>query len=91
VGKKVAAPPPLAAKRQESKKKRNELLEKRPRNFGVGQDIQPKRDLSRFVKWPRYVRVQRQKQILQDRLRVPPPINQFRHTLDMQTGILVAL
>jgi hypothetical protein len=28
----------------------NPLLEKRPRNFGIGQDIQPKRNLSRAVK-----------------------------------------
>lgn len=86
VGKKVAAPPPLATKRQESKKQKNPLLEKRPRNFGIGQDIQPKRDLSRFVKWPRYIRVQRQRRVLQERLKIPPPINQFNHTVDRQTG-----
>jgi len=86
VGKKVAAPPPLAAKRQESKKQKNPLLEKRPRNFGIGQDVQPKRDLSRFVKWPRYIRVQRQRRVLQERLKIPPPINQFNHTVDRQTA-----
>jgi len=87
LGKKVAAPPPLAASRkQESKKKQNPLFEKRPRNFGVGQDIQPTRDLSRFVKWPRYIRVQRQKKVLESRLKVPPPINQFNQTLDRQTA-----
>jgi len=69
VGKKVAAPPPLAlGKKQESKKnKQNPLFEKRVRNFGVGQDIQPTRDLSRFVKWPRYIRVQRQRKVLQQK------------------------
>jgi len=86
VGKKVAAAPPLATKRQESKKQKNPLLEKRPRNFGIGQDVQPKRDLSRFVKWPRYIRVQRQKRVLQERLKIPPPINQFNHTVDRQTA-----
>jgi len=88
VGKKVAAPPPLAlGKKQESKKnKQNPLFEKRVRNFGVGQDIQPTRDLSRFVKWPRYIRVQRQRKVLQQRLKIPPPINQFNHTLDRQTA-----
>lgn len=86
VGKKVAAPPPLATKRQESKKQKNPLLEKRPRNFGIGQDVQPKRDLSRFVKWPRYIRVQRQRRVLQQRLKIPPPINQFNHTVDRQTA-----
>ncbi|CAI4215772.1 unnamed protein product, partial [Parascedosporium putredinis] len=32
----------------------NPLLEKRPRNFGIGQDIQPRRNVSRMVKWPEY-------------------------------------
>ena len=49
-------------------------------------DIQPKRDLSRFVKWPQYVRVQRQRAILLKRLKVPPPINQFTQTVDKQTS-----
>ena len=57
----------------------------------VGQDIQPKRDLSRFVRWPKYVRLQRQRAVLVQRLKVPPPINQFRQTLDRQTGEFFAL
>jgi large subunit ribosomal protein L7Ae len=48
-------------------------------------DIQPKRDLTRFVKWPQYIRVQRQRSILLKRLKVPPPINQFTQALDKQT------
>ena len=45
--------------------------------------LQPKgRDLSRFVRWPRYVRLQRQKKILLQRLKVPPAINKFTRTLD---------
>jgi hypothetical protein len=43
----------------------NPLIEKRTRNFGIGQDIQPTRNLSRMVKWPEYVRLQRQRKILQ--------------------------
>lgn len=54
--------------------------------FPTGQDIQPKRDLTRFVKWPRYVRLQRQRSILYKRLKVPPAINQFTQALDRQTG-----
>lgn len=84
-GKKVAAAP-LAVKKVEQKKEVNPLFEKRPRNFGIGQDIQPVRDLSRFVKWPKYIRIQRQKAVLQKRLKVPPPINQFTQTLDRQTA-----
>ena len=52
----------------------------------TGQDIQPKRDLSRFVRWPKYIRLQRQKAVLLQRLKVPPPINQFRTAVDRQTG-----
>jgi len=51
-----------------------------------GQDIQPKTDLTRFVKWPEYVRLQRQKVILQRRLKVPPALAQFSHTLDKNTA-----
>ncbi|KAJ8038972.1 60S ribosomal protein L7a [Holothuria leucospilota] len=53
----------------------------------VGNDIQPKRDVTRFVKWPKYVRIQRQKAILVQRLKVPPGVNQFSQTLDRQTAI----
>merc|ERR1711994_286047 len=84
-GKKVAAAP-LAVKKPEQKRVVNPLFEKRPRNFGIGQDIQPKRDLSRFVRWPKYIRLQRQKAVLQTRLKVPPPINQFSQALDKQTA-----
>lgn len=65
----------------------NPLFEKRPRNFGIGQAIQPKRDLTRFVRWPKYVRMQRQKRVLYSRLKVPPAINQFTNTLTKQHAI----
>merc|ERR1711956_90766 len=52
-GKKVAAAP-LAVKKPEVKRVKNPLFVARPRNFEIGQSIQPKRDLSRFVKWPKY-------------------------------------
>ncbi|BCR83128.1 60S ribosomal protein eL8 [Aspergillus chevalieri] len=86
-GKKVAAMPYPQGKAGASKKgPKNPLIEKRPRNFGIGQDIQPKRNLSRFVKWPEYVRLQRQKKILNLRLKVPPSIAQFQNTLDRNTA-----
>merc|ERR1712098_221281 len=84
-GKKVAAAP-LAVKKPEVKRVSNPLFEKRPRSFGIGQDIQPKRDLTHFVKWLKYIRLQRQKAVLQTRLKIPPPINQFTQTLDKQTA-----
>ncbi|SPO20987.1 probable RPL8B - 60s large subunit ribosomal protein L7a.e.B [Ustilago trichophora] len=67
--KKPAAAP--YSKGKATKAPKNPLFEKRPRNFGIGQDIQPPRDLSRFVKWPEYVRLQRQK---------------FANTLDKNTA-----
>merc|ERR1712014_72506 len=84
-GKKVAAAP-FAHKKAMGKRVVNPLFEKRPRNFGIGQDIQPQRDLSRFVKWPKYIRLQRQKVVLQTRLKVPPAVNQFYSHLDRQTA-----
>lgn len=85
-GKSKIAAAPLKAKVQEAKKVVNPLFEKRPKNFGIGQNIQPKRDLTRFMRWPRYIRLQRQKAILLKRLKVPPSINQFTSTLDRQTA-----
>lgn len=46
----------------------------------------------RFVKWPKYVLLQRQRKVLMQRLKVPPAINQFTHTLDRnQTSQLMRL
>jgi large subunit ribosomal protein L7Ae len=42
--------------------------------------------MSRFVKWPKNVRLQRQRVILNHRLKVPPAIAQFTHTLDKNTA-----
>lgn len=82
---KVAAAP-LKSKVVEAKKVVNPLFEKRPKNFGIGQNVQPKRDLTRFVKWPRYIRLQRQRSVLLKRLKVPPSVSQFSSTLDRQTA-----
>uniref|UniRef100_A0A2K6UQP7 60S ribosomal protein L7a n=1 Tax=Saimiri boliviensis boliviensis TaxID=39432 RepID=A0A2K6UQP7_SAIBB len=77
---KKVAPTPAVVKKQGAKKV------KRPNNFGIGQDIQPKRDLALFVKWPHYIRLQRQRAILHKQLKVPPAINQFTQALDHQTA-----
>lgn len=58
------------------------LFEKNARNYRIGGDIQPKRNLTRFTKWPQYIRLQRQKRILLQRLKVPPSISQFQKTCD---------
>ncbi|KAI9303646.1 50S ribosomal protein L30e-like protein [Cunninghamella echinulata] len=81
------APAPYPIKKANtSKSNANPLFEKTPKNFGIGQAVQPQRDLSRFVKWPKYVRLQRQKKILYQRLKVPPSINQFNQVLDKNTA-----
>ena len=56
------------------------------RNYGIGGAIQPRRDLSRMLKWPRYIRLQRQRKVLKMRLKVPPSIAQFSATADLNTG-----
>jgi len=63
----------------------NPLFESRPKNFGIGH-VQPKRDLTRFLRWPKYIRLQRQRKILMSRLKVPPTINQFTRTLDKNSA-----
>lgn len=81
------APAPLSAKKEIKKEaKKNPLFEKRPKNFSIGQDILPQgMDMSRYVKWPKYVRLQRQRKILLMRLKVPPAVNQFRLPLEAST------
>lgn len=61
------------------------LFDKRPKNWGIGQDIPPKRDLTRYVKWPKYIKRQRQKVVLKKRMRVPPALNQFNCPVDRHT------
>merc|ERR1711871_137894 len=53
----------------------------------IGGDIQPRVELGRYVKWPKYVRIQRQRKILYQRLKVPPSINQFTNTLDQNLSL----
>ena len=51
----------------------NPLFEKKPKVFGIGQALPPKTPLNRYVKWPKYVRIQRARRVFQKRLKVPPP------------------
>merc|ERR1711998_804048 len=60
----------------------NNMIAKKPRTFSIGGDIMPKRDLTRFVRWPKYVRLQRAKMTLLKRIKIPPAINQFSNTFD---------
>lgn len=83
----AAKPTDKKTKRQRPKKQENPLFVARPKNFGIGRNVQPKRDLTRVVHWPKYIRLQRQKKILLTRLKVPPAINQFTHTLAKDNAI----
>jgi len=62
------------------------LFSKNARSFGIGKSIPPKRDLSRYVLWPKYIHLQRQRAILKKRLKVPPAINQFSKALDKNSA-----
>merc|ERR1711990_1072902 len=68
------------------------MIEKKPRTFSIGGDIRPSGDLTRFVKWPKYIRIQRSRRILYQRIKIPPAINQFKQTFDKrQAGQLFRL
>merc|ERR1711959_543889 len=62
------------------------MIEKKPRTFSIGGDIRPAGDLTRFVKWPKYVRIQRSRRILYQRIKIPPAINQFKSTFDKRNA-----
>ncbi|KVH98433.1 60S ribosomal protein L7a-1 [Cynara cardunculus var. scolymus] len=72
---------PVATKKK-TEKVVNPLFEKRPKQFGIGGALPPKKDVHRFVRWPQVVRIQRKRRILKQRLKVPPALNQFTKTLD---------
>merc|ERR1719378_1671563 len=84
------APDPKGAKaaaKEAAKEPTGPIWEKKPKNFAIGGDIQPRKELGRYVKWPKYVRIQRQRKILYTRLKVPPSINQFSNTLDKNLSL----
>jgi len=70
-------------------KKADPLFPSKPRTKTIGGSIRPTRDLSRFVRWPKYVRIQRQRAVLYQRLKVPPSINQFTNTLSKNEAMTV--
>jgi len=58
------------------------LSQAQKRNFRLGNHVKPSIIKARFIKWPRYVRLQRQKRILLRRLKIPAAISQFFEPLD---------
>ena len=75
------------AKKQTLKQRLAGLLQARPKDWTIGVAVTHKRDLTHFVRWPRYVRVARQKRVLMHRLKTPPAINMFNHSLDKATAV----
>lgn len=71
---------------KKTSKPKDPLFESRPRSFGIGEGIRAPTNLSRYVKWPKYVRLQRQRKVLRMRLKVPPAIAQFSNVLDRNTA-----
>ena len=77
---------PKPTKKTVTKKNDNPLIVARPKTWGKG-NINAPRDLTRYIKWPRYIRIQRQKSILMKRLKVPPALNLFHsHAITQQTA-----
>jgi len=84
-GKKLPAAGAAAGKKEAKvpfHTKHAHLFHSNKRDYRIGRDLPPTRNLTRFVKWPRYVRLQRQRSILKRRLKVPPSVNHFTKTLD---------
>jgi len=75
-------------KKVKKEKKIDPLIIRRPKNFTIGNDIPPRRDMKRFVKWPLYVRLQRKRATLMRRLKIPPPLNQFRRNCLKRQGCI---
>ena len=73
-------------KNNKIKKQPNSLFERKPKKHGIGQGVPIQRDVYRVTKWPKYVRLQRQRRVIYDRLKVPPAINQFTKALDKNTA-----
>jgi large subunit ribosomal protein L7Ae len=81
-------------KKEEKKVSAHEnLFQSRKRNYKIGGHVQPQRDMTRYVKWPKYILLQRQRKILFNRLKVPAVINQFSFTMsaDQQKGLFSLL
>ena len=71
--------------KEKLKLQKHPLSQPAPKNFRHGNDIRPRIVKSRFVKFPRYVQLQRQKRILMKRLKCPPALAQFFDPLDKDT------
>jgi large subunit ribosomal protein L7Ae len=79
------AEPSKPKQKEKIKTVKHPLCQPNPKNFRFGNDVRPRIVKSRFVKFPRYVQLQRQKRILMKRLKCPPALAQFFDPLDKDT------
>jgi large subunit ribosomal protein L7Ae len=71
------------AQTKNAEPKTESAFKPRPKNFSTGCAIKPKTyKLGRMIKWPKYIRIQRQEQVLKRRLKVPAAIAQFTRAAD---------
>ena len=80
------AEPSKPKQKEKIKTVKHPLCQPNPKNFRFGNDVRPRIVKSRFVKFPRYVQLQRQKRILMKRLKCPPALAQFYEPLDKDTS-----
>lgn len=72
---------------KETGSKFKQIFNRKTTTRSIGQSIQrPGIDLTRYVRWPRYIRIQRQRRVLLQRLKVPPAVNQFQRSLDVNAS-----
>ena len=83
----MSGKPAKTEKKVQKKVTKSPLIQARPKVFGHSH-LDHKRDLKRYVKYPLYIRLQREKRILMKRLKTPPAINIFQnHTLDKANAV----
>jgi len=76
------------AQQKAAEKPTESAFKPRPKNLTVGCSIIPKtHKLGRMMKWPKYIRVQRQERVLQQRLKVPASIAQFQQAADKNLAL----
>lgn len=72
----------VAASRKKAEVVVNPLSRSGRSSYGIEGALPAKKDLTRFVRWPKQVNIQRKRRILKLRLKVPPALSQFTKTLD---------
>ena len=61
------------------------------RRMGQGGVLPKTRALGRLIRWPKYVKLQRQRKVLMQRIVIPPALNMFNYTAPKPLGICPSL